>query len=112
MFKIASFEFSFIFMVLIFYGFLFLLYTTNGNSLYGLNISNITYSAPPTPTNNTITDFLSSTVYGATNIWAFFSSLFITPFSNGAYWSVFAFINWAIFGTMLYIFFRAIRGGG
>lgn len=92
-------EYKFIYAVLIFYGFLGLLYTIGGGSLYGLSNTSITSAAPTT--------FVEYIIFGL----GFFNTLFIKPFTSGT-WALFGFINWAIFGTTVYIALRTIRGGG
>jgi len=108
-----SYEYKFIYAVLVFYGFLFLMYSLNGYSLYDINFSgtNLTYSTPPQPTGNALYDWFNSATNTASMIFGFFTSLFITPFLSGS-WAFFGFINWALFGTMIYLFIRIIRGGG
>ena len=107
-------EHLFIFTILIFYGFLFLMYSVNGNSLYGLTMSEITFNTP-SYTGNWFLDIALGTFNFFSTLWGFFTTLFITPFTasaSGTYWAYFGFINWAIFGTMMYILFRVVRGGG
>lgn len=98
--NIASFEFNFIYVVFVFYGLLFLFYTLNGNSLYGLTTSSLSQTAP-----SSLTDWLLI-------VPTFFATLFIQPFTAGSQWAYFGFLNWAIFGTMIYIALRIARGGG
>ena len=106
-------EHTYITSILLFYGFLYLLFTLNGNSLYGLNLGEITYSEPVQDTGNVVIDLINNAGQTINNIKNFFWSLFITPFSSsGGAWAYFGFLNWAIFGTMIYLFIRVIRGGG
>lgn len=109
MLKIAGFDHQFIFAVLIFYGFLYVLYSMNGNYLYGIAPSNMTQTAPPTPTGNVLLDLLTGASTFFTTIFGFFTMLFINPFSSSSL-AIFGFINWAIMGTSIYLLIKTIRG--
>lgn len=86
--------------MLVFYGLLFLFYSLNGNSLYGLTSSSLEQTPPD--------DFTDWLLVGPT----FFATLFIFPFTAGSEWAVFGFLNWAILGTLIYLVARIVRGGG
>lgn len=112
-------EHQFIFGVLVMYGFFFIIFSLSNGQVYGLptanlfdcnSLTNCTYA---TPTQVNATNPLISAIETTTNliqlITSFFFIMFINPFSN--YWWMLP-INWAIFGTTIYLFVRIIRGGG
>lgn len=104
-------EWQFIFGVLVFYGFLIMLFTLGDGYLYGLSFGEeLTFATPVEPTGDVLIDLINGTSQILSNIWTMFSILFITPLASSFWWL--GFINWATFGTTLYLFIRIIRGGG
>lgn len=105
-------EWKFIFFVLIFYGFLFTIFSISNGELaeYGFDLEEITFATPSEPTGNVISDFLTGTSVFLTNLFSFFFVFFISSFGTGMSWL--GFINWALMGTAIYLFLRMIRGGG
>lgn len=102
-------EHKFIFSVLVFYGFLFTLYTLSGGDLWGLVPSEITFPVPSVATADPLLDLINSLTYGAELIGSFFVVMFISPLSSTTFWWL-GFLNWAILGTTIYLFIRLIRG--
>lgn len=104
-------EHQFIFAVILMYGFIGMIYAASNGSVFGLTSTSLVFPTPPEPSGDPITSFFTSASYVVTSIWSFFVVMFITPFASADYWWI-APINWAIFGTTLYIFARMVRGGG
>lgn len=104
----ASSEHTFIFAVLLMYGFYFAIYTISGGAIYGLPSANLAI-APPAAYDDPIIDFIWGAMYIMTLIGSFFFTILINPFSS-LWWMLP--INWAILGTTVYLFIRTLRGGG
>lgn len=100
----------FLFAVFVFYGFLFMMYTMSNGAIAGLQSSNILVSTPSAiDTGNPLIYALETATYAVTLLSSFFFTLFINPYS-AITWMIP--LNWAIFGTVVYIYLKLIRGGG
>lgn len=82
-----------------------------GNYLYGITPTELVIPVPASPTGNPITDILNSGTYFVSSIWSFFNLFFILSLSNETVWWL-GFINWAMLGTLIYLFIKVIRGTG
>ena len=102
---------QFIFGVILMYGFIGMIYFISGGAIAGLTSTSMIFSTPPEPADDPLTGFFTTAAYLITSIFSLFTILFLTPFVNPDYWWI-APINWAIFGTTLYIYTKLIRGGG
>jgi hypothetical protein len=109
--EMASAEHQFIFAVILMYGFIGMIYFASNGAIAGLTSTSLSFAIPPRPSGDPISSFFTSAWYVITSVWSLFAVLFLTPFISSNFWWV-APINWAIFGSTLYLFVRIIRGGG
>jgi len=105
---------NFLFGVILMYGFLFVMFTLSDGAIVGLPEANVIFETPEQPEyeDNFWGAFsygVDSIIYGIALAVSFFFVLFINPFSD-IWWMVP--FNWAILGTVVYIYTKLIRGGG
>lgn len=107
----ASAEHQFLFAVILMYSFLGMMYFISDGAIAGLPDTSILLSEPTlTVGGNPLIYFIESSVYLISSMLSFFAVLFLTPFVSSEFWWV-APLNWAIFGTTVYIYLGLIRGG-
>jgi len=107
----AEYQHQFIFATILMYGFLGMMYFISGGAIAGLPSTSLSFATPPEPSGDPLSNFFTSASYIISSVWSFFAIMFLTPFVSESFWWI-APINWAIFGTTLYLFIRIIRGGG
>jgi len=93
------------------YGFIGMIYFISNGAIAGLSSTSLSFPTPPKPSGDPISGFFTDAHYIISSVWSLFTVLFLTPFVSSSFWWI-APINWAIFGTTLYLFSRIIRGGG
>lgn len=98
-------EHMFIFGLLIFYGFLYICVLYGSEYLYGFDVNQVVFDEPIVETGNWIIDGIASM---GQSIITFFTIMFVLPIQTTN--TILIALNTAIFGTLIFLFIRVIRG--